>query len=453
MKNIKLLYVASIFLFFSVGCERFLDEKTDKKLVVPSRLDDLQALLDNDNNINISDPGDGEISSDDFYLTYDSWTGLFEESDRRAYIWEDDFTTTHYSWTSAYQYVYYANVILEHLEEIREQAIQTPLRWENIAGQAYFLRARGHLVVQLIWAKAFDENTADADNGVPLRLNADFNIESYQASNRDVYAQIINDLERAVLLLPESNDHPLRASKPAAYALLSRTHLFMRDYAKSRQYADSCLQLYDQLIDYNNLDKNSEFPIPQFNREVLHHSIIRGSQQPLQRTMALVDSNLHALYEESDLRREIFFKDNGNGTHTFKGSYNGNPNLFSGITVGEVYLMRAEGNARMGLLDEAMADLNHLLSHRYDSNSFTLERRSTKNEVLDLILKERRKELLLRGIRFPDVKRLNLEGKNIEFKRVMNGMEYTLPPNDPRFALWIPETVLERAPNIVQNPR
>lgn len=455
MKKIGLLFVISMVAGFLSGCNKFLEEKTDKKLVVPTNLNDLQALLDMYVVVNVSDPGEGEIAADDYYLHESTWAGLWYEYDRRAYTWEPDFGTDQNTWFTTYRNVYYANIILEHLGGFDDMDTQTQGQWNNIAGQAYFMRARGHLVVQLIWALAYDENNAGTDLGVPLRLSSDFNMESYRPSNREVYAQIIEDLEKAIALLPDQPMHVLRASKPAAYALLARTYLFMRDYDKCFRYADSCLQLRNTLMDYNELDAMASFPINEFNVEVLHQSLINGAHQPLQNGFALVDTNLYALYHNNDLRRTIYFQDNENGSHSFKGNYSGLPNYFGGIAIDEVYLMRSECHARAGNLQEAMADLGHLLSHRYKAGTYFPQTVENAEEALNVILEERRKELLFRGLRFPDVKRLNKGGAYIAFERYLeeSGVSYTLPPNDPRFALPIAEAVLEREPNIVQNPR
>ncbi|HEY6083417.1 MAG TPA: RagB/SusD family nutrient uptake outer membrane protein, partial [Chitinophagaceae bacterium] len=68
------------------------------------------------------------------------------------------------------------------------------------------------------------------------------------------------------------------------------------------------------------------------------------------------------------------------------------------------------------------------------------------------ILVERRKELVFRTIRFTDIKRLNKEGADITQKRIIGGKTYILLPNDPRYALSIPENVIQ-AGGIPQNPQ
>ena len=58
----------------------------------------------------------------------------------------------------------------------------------------------------------------------------------------------------------------------------------------------------------------------------------------------------------------------------------------------------------------------------------------------------------MRGLRFMDIKRLNVVGAEIIMKRLINGEEIILPPNDLRYALAIPEDVIALS-RIVQNPR
>ena len=68
-----------------------------------------------------------------------------------------------------------------------------------------------------------------------------------------------------------------------------------------------------------------------------------------------------------------------------------------------------------------------------------------KEEALKKIRQERRKELLMRGVRWADLKRHNSEGASIELRRVLNGITYTLKPNAPYYALPIPDDIIEQA--------
>jgi len=68
---------------------------------------------------------------------------------------------------------------------------------------------------------------------------------------------------------------------------------------------------------------------------------------------------------------------------------------------------------------------------------------SSANDALVKVLTERRKELLMRGTRWTDLRRLN---KDTQFAKTLSrtvvGATHTLPPNDPRYTLLIPQEVI-----------
>src|SRR5699024_1246882 len=116
------------------------------------------------------------------------------------------------------------------------------------------------------------------------------------------------------------------------------------------------------------------------------------------------------------------------------------------------YLIRAECYARQGNATQAMNDLYTLLVTRWKTGTYVPFTASGAKEALHIILGERRKELLFRGLRWMDIKRLNREGAHIVLKRIINGKVFTLPPNDNRYALPIPEDIISLT-GMKQNPR
>jgi len=437
------------------GCESFLDEKPDRKLAVPSTLQDLQALLDYVNAMNIYSPvASAETSADDYYLTPAAFAAVSNESERRKYTWEKDnlFHIDYYpnNWYDMADRLYHANTVLETIARIDRTSFNSAT-WDNVKGQALYHRAQVLLNGAFVWTLAYDERTADTDLGLPLRLSTNFNEASVRSSLRQTYAQILKDLEEAAQLLPVKALHVMRPSKPAAHGLLARTYLAMRRYQEAGLQADKSLQLYDRLLDYNSLDAAAPFPFPEFNAEVLQENGM-STPQPVQIEYARIDSTLYSLYEEDDLRKALFFGENGDGTHYYRGSYEGNVDLFAGIATDEVYLMQAESRARAGDVAGAMASLNTLLRTRWRTGTFTDRTAADASQALAMILQERRKQLLMRGLRWMDLKRLNKEGANITLVRKLGDKTYTLPPGDLRYALPLPEDVIALS-GMPQNPR
>ena len=434
------------------SCKKFLDAKPDATLATPSSLQDLQALLDYYDGMNSQFPGGGGIFSDNYYLTDDDWAGIYSQDERDYYIWQKDDNNIS-DWQAPYSSVYTSNLVLETLPDISIEPSEKTLS-ENIKGAALFFRASYFYEIAQLFAKGYDPATAATDLGIPLRLSTDFTEKSTRATVKETYDQIISDFKESVPLLPATSSIKSRPSKAAAYGSLARTYLAMEDYENADAYADSCLQLYNTLMDYNSLDSTSETPIPRFNGEVIFQALSL-SVDPLAPYTCKIDSNLYRSYDVNDLRKVICFSDNGDGTFGFKGDYDGGSenygHLFTGIVTDEQYLIKAECEARLGKIQSSLTSLNALLVKRYRVGAFIPVAVTDSTQLLSIILDERRKELLFRGTRLTDLKRLNLDPRfAITLERILNGTVYQLPPNDNRYVAQLPVIVTDFG--VEQNP-
>jgi len=229
--------------------------------------------------------------------------------------------------------------------------------------------------------------------------------------------------------------------------MFARVYLSMQMYDQAGSYANSCLQLYNTLIDYHTISFGSNPLIPLLNPETLYQSVIYSGSQALVggnfKSICIIDSNLYASYAPGDLRRAIFYRVGGmTGRPYFRTSYSGKAACFSGLAVDEVYLIRAECAARDGNKDAALADLNLLLQHRWsDTVVFNPVTAASASAALDSVLVERRKELVFRGLRWTDLRRLNKEGANITLSHGLNGQVYRLPPSSPNYIFNLPPDV------------
>lgn len=452
-----IIILVSSYLF---SCKKYLDKKPDQRLAIPSSIQDLQSLLDNYLQVNHRDPFAGELSADDYYLTTDDFLGL-NEVERNMYTWGKSNLFApgiDNDWARCYNNVNRANQVLLNIDKI-ERLPNDGAGWNNAKGHALFLRARSFLFVVSLWSAAYDMASASTDPGIPLRLNPDFNEASTRASVQQSYDQVIADLKQSISLLPDISLHTIRPSKAAAMGTLARTYLWMRNYDSCFKYADLCLQLKSDLKDYNELSALSTFPfsgLQYSNPEDIVNFSITGPPASLNPSRAKIDSGLYQSYDTNDLRREIFFRTNtgvNTGTFAFKGSYAGNSVLYDGIATNEIWLMRAECYARSGNKVAALLDLNTLLIKRWNNTvPYIPITAIDAREALDKILMERRKELVMRGLRWMDIKRLNKEGANITLQRNVNNQGYTLVPNDKKYALPIPDDVISLS-GMQQNER
>jgi hypothetical protein len=163
---------------------------------------------------------------------------------------------------------------------------------------------------------------------------------------------------------------------------------------------------------------------------------------------------LYSLYDSYDLRKIIFFRSR-NSNMRFYGSYGGSiaQPAFGGIATDEIYLIKAECLARMNKVMESMEVLNKLLSTRWITGTFMPQAAVDRDEALSKIVMERRKELIFRGLRWEDLRRLNPDPKfSVTLMRSLDGQTYDLPPNDLKYIFPIPQNEIDLS-GIQQSPR
>lgn len=444
-----------LLLLFSSCNEEWLEAKRDISLAIPTTLQDMRALLNNTNVFQYENRGFADPLADGYYITEEEFQSL-DELNRNLYTWKKDHVyagrTSISDWDDSYEQVFFANVVLEGLSDITPGPGQQE-EWNDVKGGALLFRARAFYNLAQLFCASYDPSTARTDMGIPLRLVSDVEAPVVRSTVQETYAQIIEDLKEAAGLLRVTPEFKSDASRPAAFGLLARCFLSMRDYDQALSYADSCLRLYDVLLDYNELNSSTTYPFERFNGEVILHGRLAPTYPLTSVSRGIVDSLLLASYDENDLRGSLFFRINADGGKTFRGAYTGLSSRFSGIATDEMLLTRAECYARSGETGLAMTDLNTLLEKRFREGTFVPLVANDGEDPLSLILAERRKELLFRGLRWSDLRRLNKEpGFAITLQRKAGGQLYSLPPGDPRYILPIPDYVIEYS-GIAQNER
>lgn len=445
MKTINTLLKIGIVLLL-VNCNRFLDEKSDSKLATAETLADNQALIDN-YSVLASNATSGEIAGDDVYVTDADFNTMNDESMKRLYTWEPDYVSlpTGNDWQLCFSRINIFNTVLFNL---KQYSISNA---DNVEGQALLFRASVYLEAAQIWCLAYDKNTAATALGLPLRLDPDMNIHSVRSTLQETYSQILADLHRASTLLPVNQIAVTRPSKVTALAYLSRAYLYMGDYTNALKYGKEALSYNLTLMNYNSLNPAAAYPINDKNVEVILPTYMSYSPF-LATTKAKINRELYQSYDTNDLRKTIFFKILATGEILFKGNYYGGTTRMTCIATDEIYLNVAEAQAYLDDKSSAMRTLNDLLVTRWKTGTYTELTASSRAQALQIIRAERRKELLFRTLRWSDLKRYNREGANITLNKTINGQLITLPPNDLRYAIAIPEDIIQMT-GMPQNPR
>lgn len=461
---------------FLISCsklkEEFLNKQHDPSIVIPQKIEDYQALLDNGTaNANqaawmnfTTSHRLGMAGADEFYLTDERFNSLsnFYIYEKNAYIWKEDIYDTQFGitqddWFNGYKRILYTNLVLDGIDRIEPEE-KNLAAWNNVKGSALFYRSLNFYDLAQQFCVPYQRQTANTDAGIVLRTSHDVTVKSTRSTVEQTYQRIIQDVELAIPLLPAHPKVKFRPSKAAAYALLARTYMQMSDFEKVVHYSNLVMETNKTLTDYNTLDLNSNITFPYnndggaANEEIFYfcNSYINIAGQ----TNVNISEELLESYHPDDLRLKAYFRPHTAGNILFKGSFSGNTSsLFTGFSTAEIWLMRAEAYARLKKTDLAMSDLNHLLRYRYDTDNFEDLTAPDDEHALKLILEHRRKELVFRGVRWSDLRRLNQEPQYAKtLVRIVNGIRYELLPKDPKYVWPIPPAEIDLS-NIKQNPR
>lgn len=436
-------FLATLFLYSS--CQKYLDLKASANVSIPSNLDDVEYLLNNSQFLNFSSASLGNGSTDDLFLAPSVYQAS-SERERDAYRWEwQDYNFAN-EWSRTYRAVNITNVCLEALDRI-ERTDSNVERWNHLRGAALVFRAFHFLNAIWTYSLAYDKTSSVNEPGIVLRVSTDVNEMSKRSTVEECYNKILSDLEEAAPMIRTTSELPVLPTRATAYALLARTYLSMRKYDEALHYSNLCLSLKSDLLDYGtdiSISSSLTTPFERFNKEVIFTAQAFPSYNSERPSHASVDTGLVNQYEPNDLRKQAFFATRSNGTIQFKGVYGLNANdFFTGITTAEMYLIRSECLARAGEVHLALEDLNTLLKKRWDKNGvFEPKVAEGKETALELILLERRKELVTRNLRYIDIKRLNKEGRGLSLTRIAGENTVSLLPNDRRWAFPLPADII-----------
>lgn len=444
-----LVYVAVLILVSSCS-GAFLEVKTDQSLVIPYRIEDYQAILDDAFRTMNTKASIvlGTIAADEIQVDEEQLANLTPVHQRNAYLWkkEDLFEGEQSGdWNFGYRRILYANQVIEGIQKIKPDNGQLNA-WNNVKGSALFFRAFNYYQLAQLFCDVYDENTAKSQLGLPLRIEPDISLKIPRSTLQQTYDLILRDLSDAEELLPMEQSIKQRPSRLAVNALRARIYLQLRKYDLALAEANEVLGRKSILLDFNAVpfDPNSFAtlqPLAAVNPEIIFD--FSGSIPEIQRIgLYCVNQKYFEKYEVGDLRKKLFFKD-FNNFKIFIGSTSFAGGPLYGLAVDELQLIAAECEARLGNLNKALEWLNTLRKNRFEKNVDCELHSMDQKEVMYWILEERQRELVFRGLRWEDLRRLNKEMEYpVTLEKTFGDESIKIAPNDPRYVFPIPPNAI-----------
>lgn len=419
----------------------------------------------------------------------------------RAYRYNHVTTSAHATnfWVQAYFVVGAANKIIASIPDNSTEALR------QLKGENLYLRAMMHFNLVRVFGRPYPQNNGD-NPGVPILKDGLTDAEKLTLARSkvsEVYDFVIADLLKASELMNDLKANPF-ASKQVANALLARVYLYMQNSEKAIEYANLVINSgrYQLLqgSDYSSYFRG----VPEANTETIfciRH--VKTEDQDFSAIGSMYysgDANGNAadqaqsgwgeIYASrkyydflasnpADLRQSFIspYKVNGvlqmnirltpNTPMYYINKYNlqeGIINLSSPVylRLAEMYLIRAEANAKSGVANaQAAVDDVNLLRTRAGLSGAALHTlasiAASGKTVLDIVMEERWLELAFEGHRAYDLFRNNRPMmRNYPGTHSLNvnpaNINQTVNPGDDRVIFYIPESERAKNPNLTQNP-
>lgn len=354
-------------------------------------------------------------------------------------------------WVDNYKNIYLSNTVIN---EVLNSLSGTEAEKIKAYSEALVHRAFAYFTLVNLYGKQYDAATATTDLGVPLVLQNNFIASLKRVSVAEVYNRVLTDLQEALPNLAPLPDYNTSPSKAAVYALLAKVYQNQREFTKAGLYADSTLQLKNGLVDLNSY--GATYPTKLNDPENILSKIVSLTPTSLPLSPELIN-----LFDTTnDLRYRIFtlpgasipaanFTNRGYNKHRLL-----NQGIYVGPRVPETMLIKAESEARAGNTATAVSILNTLRKKRLITTAYTDLTAANKDEALQLVITERRKELMGTGARWFDQRRLQKDNGFItDVSRVFKGVTYTLPVGSNQYVFAISDKYIRLNPEIEQNPR
>jgi starch-binding outer membrane protein, SusD/RagB family len=299
--------------------------------------------------------------------------------------------------------------------------------------------------------------------GVPLVLTYDPLLKPARNTVKQVYEQILSDLDKAYTLQTVYSGST-RFSKYASRALAAKVSLYMGNNTQALAFANDVITNSGFTLAtrtnfaayWANTAGNTATNKTETLFEVSADATLNVGTDELGYIYSqagygdlIANEQLYALYSNTDVRKTLITpgpRAGGEAAAFIVTKYkaaSGDRDDKKVIRLSEVYLIAAEAAQRLSD-PQALVHLNTLMAQRDPSLVYA----SAGAQLLEDIITERRKELAFEGDRFFDLNRLQRTIARTGGIYAIRNIPYT---NDQRWGP-IPQSERDANPNISQNP-
>jgi len=475
MKRISLYIVTFLTVLFAGCSEDYLEVKPSDALRTDQafqNLDDAQVALNG---------AYSALQSASYYnadlITYGDLKGTDVRSwangkrgDNQYLYQEEPEASNSGMWNQPYYGLMLVNTILGQIDDMPAETEEEIAERDNIKGQALALRALFHFDLVRVYGVMPENGDPSTKMGVPI-MDKVIDPESKPPRNsvKEVYDFVISDLQTAAGLMKDAKDDGIFNSY-AAKALLSRVQLYYNN-------PSAALVLAEEVISsdlYSLLDTSSYVGsfVTGSNDETIFE-VVNSSDDNSDRegvgylwepegygALTLTNQMIGIMQENpEDIRTKLLAPDTRDGESNRLGYLLKYPGKASSsrvfnvpvLRLSEIYLIAAEAAIKTSDMTAAQGYLNDLLEARTD----VADSLAVADVDMDVLMWERRKELVGEGHRFFDLVRNGMVIDRNGDDHLNNAPMLIDPQgsgeNDFRVVQPIPRFELDVNPSLIQN--
>ena len=348
------------------------------------------------------------------------------------------------------------NVVISKMDDATGNSANKAL----YIAEARMVRAYLHWLLVNIYAKQYDDATAEDEGGIPYVVNTDVSEEKTKLSLAETYRRILEDCSDEVIAqLPQKNTNVERVDQAFGNAVRAKVLMQMKHYAEALPYAQASLRLNNTIEDRSAIVESMTWSLPQTAENNL---LYIGAGTRVSPTFTTIMPETYALFEEGDyvinydlmggwsvMMGEMFSGISGSALYQGWDTW-GNP---WGIVTDHMYYVAAECLIRTGKIQEGLQMVDRVRAKRVENYEPFAQGNPSEQEAMAMMQRAKWVECIASYENFFDCKRWNTEAnyKRTITRNLGSYGTFTLSPESPLWVLPFPANATRYNPSLTQN--
>ena len=375
------------------------------------------------------------------YMAYD------ESIDRATLTTEDS------KYNDAYKYINAMNVLISKMPD----ATGDGSRKDQYVAEARVLRAYFHWLLVGMYAKQYDDATAENEGGIAYVDNTNVGETKEKLTLAETYQRILEDCSDDVIAqLPQKNPNVERPDQAFGNALRAKVLMQMKHYSEALPYAQNAIRITGAIQDRSEIVSTMSWSLTQ---DMENNLLYVGGSTRVCPTFLNLSVETSQMFEEGDyvVNYDLMGGWNPSWTSGIDGTlqYHGWSTMGNvwGIISDHVYYDAAECLIRTGKIKDGLQMVDKVRAKRVENYVPFAQGNPSEQEAMAMLQRAKWIECIGTYENYFDCKRWNTEAN---YKRTITRSlgdygTFSIKPESPLWVLPFPANATRYNPTLTQN--